>query len=328
LIDLTDDCPYCAHPLANADVNEDHVFVKAQGGRTVVRAHTKCNSLLGGLVEGALMRPGEQLNLKVLRGHVDGDRSEPVEVNLETRDMRLRPVRKHVDPATETTPEITTYELRGDPGEVRKHLEGRLGKKAGLSAQDVNDLIAKAVPMTQPVNVTTTYRFDLKLSQRLVAKIALGAIGRIAPASVSSPLANALRRVLWGEEGVDQVADPQLLQLVVDQATQLGLELEPLAPSSTQTVPKVPSRVVFFPLGQSTAIFAYLGTMLVSFRGIVVERPCPVGTGLPTCVIDAKGGIRVRDIATEMAHQVTLGMSQGLGEPSHEEPQDLPPDVP
>lgn len=97
---------------------------------------------------------------------------------------------------------------------------------------------------------------------------------------------------------------PEALDVVLSLMRQVGANVEPLGPQPNAEG-EVASRVVFVPQGTATAIFVYLGARLISCSGLVVDERCPVGSGLPVAVIDAKGGVQVRDMAIELAEHVS-----------------------
>ncbi|MFY0408753.1 HNH endonuclease [Solicola sp. PLA-1-18] len=294
--DLQDLCPFCGQGLNGTEVNRDHIFVEAFGGRALIKTHTACNSRSGHQIEGKLFKPGEQLNRTLLRGHLTDDPSVTAELDLRTGRPKLQPVSTADDPGTGTR----TYTLRGDREEVRKRLMQQMGAKVGLTSEQIDQLVDGAEAATEPIEVTANLLFDLTLSRRLVAKVALGALARIDPGTIDSPFAQGLREVMW-EQQAPELCSVELIAALESSVAEICPVLVPLAPQTgLDGQDSAPSRVVFVPVVGSTYVFVFLGTMLLSFNGIAIRHRLPVGLGLPVAFVDDKGGAQTRDLALEV----------------------------
>lgn len=294
-----DVCPYCArHPGQGGGVTRDHVFVAALGGRARVTACRDCNSTIGHAVEGPLLKPGSFLNFvaqargagRPLPGTLAN--GEAITYDLATHELRS------AKPVTVTAEGAERHiEMRGSPQQVRDLLA-----KQGIRGQQADAIIAGADNVdVEGEPVTTTAAVDLKLSDRLAAKTALGC-GELAFGDhfTTSPLGALLRDVLWGQtEPVERIAHAAAAAYDGVLATSgLDTDLPSLAPGPD-------SQGLFVPLGQRrTGVLVHLAGTGLGAGGVVLDAPLLDGVELPVLVRDQPGGALVADTAAAVIRAV------------------------
>lgn len=295
-------CPYCARPHADGGgPTREHIFVESLGGKATIAACRDCNSTIGHDVEGRLQTSQEFLNLqKITKGSGLPVRAEvgpddlPVTYDFVTHELRLKnPVRTYAGG------DIRHFEVSGSPEQVRQQLE----RMKIVPADKIDEIIARATIVRLDADtIKTQLVHDVRLARRLVAKCALGAADlAFGESFIHTPLAHALRDILWARAEPEQLIKSEVLALWDDKIVPRGLgrskvKLEP--------EPGV-SQVVFMTTAcRRVAAVVHLGGFNLGLSGLIVEGELPEGDGLPVLVRDAPGAARVHLLVDEVAEAV------------------------
>lgn len=275
--------------------------MEALGGHARVWACRQCNSRIGHEVEGPLLKPGSFLNLVAqTRGGgrpVPGttDDGAPITFDFTTREIRWRkPVTVTVDAAARTK----TYQYKGSPREVLKRL-----LRQGIERERAERMVAEAERLEMAgARFNTMLTVDLNLSQRLAAKMALGAAElALGDGFGQTPLAAALRDVLWGRISTEMSVRHGVLAAYDEiLAGTVGAGRIPsIAPESSE------SQVAFLPHGGGTIVLAHLHGDPVGMSGLVIEAAFPATERFPIVIKDQVGQPLVRHLVDEFLNSIS-----------------------
>jgi uncharacterized protein YfiM (DUF2279 family) len=284
-------------------LTDDHVFIRAVGGKATVKACKPCNDWIGHSIEGALQRSDQLLNLiklgqgsgLPLRGTIQATGDE-IEHNLLTGEVHAR------HPVTTTVAgDQTTYNVRGSPEQVEAVLR-QMAKTFGWEEATVQQLLASGEQVDLGNSMLDTKIVtDRELAGRLASKVALGAgCAAFGEAFLSSSLAADLRAVMRGAvTGVSLVSADLLpaFDLQISSFPPLAGKVAPITPNRAENR----SEVIFCETNTGAVIFVYLAGVLIATGGLLYNHVLSVGHHLPVVFTDGPGKMSVRLLADEIA---------------------------
>lgn len=322
-------CPLCGEPFGDREVDRDHVFGRAFGGRKTVVTHKECNSRAGHGAEGRLHRPntllsfirsGRGLPAPELRGVTDSGRH--IDVDLPRGNSSYR--RPNV--AVSRDGDSVQLSAAGAEVHVRDVLKD-WRKRFGDAVPTWENLPpgARKELVDAPEDVRMSLTHDLKDSRTFAVKVALEAgVVAFGDDFASSDFASALRaRGEWTPD--DAGVSPGLLEATDTAQAALAAEMvgggldSPVLPSLADG--SGASDVTFVPHGQHTVVFVRILGFCLDL-GLIVQGTLPPGDfGLraaPVLVREDQGDVEVVDF-TELLLRPVLDQAVADAKATHDE---------
>jgi hypothetical protein len=270
--------------LPGQELDQDHVFVRALGGRVTVTTHKQCNSQSGSGPEGSLQGPNTVINfLKAAKG-LDAPPVRGTFPSGRRADLNLSDGSVYSPPVMRKAGDGTALSIEGTPAEVEKAYNEWRDRNPQLNAPPFKDLPAGSITPVSYTTVNVDLSYSLGDAEIVAVKSALGACSlAYGPGFAASAFAAALRAVR--DDPADpqrQVASPAYLsrldESIPQAAVRAGLSraevsaLPRLAPAAGETV----HDVILVPHnGQQTVLFAHYASELIPPYGIMISAPLP-----------------------------------------------------